>query len=512
MLSSMDVQMLAIYALDAADRVAARQKDIPWRDWLARHFRSYTSAPFADRHVRYWEWLVGLQPGVRPRPRIEVWPRGGAKSTTIELGCAYLGSSPDPRRHYVLYVSETQAQANKHVQAIAGMLERVGIRRALNEYGSSKGWRHAEIRTANGFNVTAFGLDSGMRGVKLDEYRPDIIVFDDIDGRHDTTGTTRKKIDVITSTVLPAGSTDCAVIVVQNKIAKDSIVSQLCDGRADFLHDRLSATVELAVRDLQYDRVIQDDGTPRYVITAGVATWEGQNLTTCEQQLNEWGVSAFLREAQHEVDEVEGGLWDQMRDIEPWRVLRDRVPVLHRIVVGVDPNTTSTADEAGIIVAGIADEYNQRMTDVPHGYVLSDSTVPGGPKQWAEAAVDAYHMFRADALVAERNNGGEMVAINIGTVKGAPPVSLVWASRGKLTRAEPVQKLYEDGRIHHVGPSGVYLALEKEMRTYQPGMPSPNRMDALVWAMTELMLDDDGNLDELDAYYRSQLGGGLRYE
>lgn len=460
---------------------------LPWREWLTTNFASYTTAPFADRHIRYWEWLTALEPGVRPRPRVEAWPRGGAKSTTIELGCAYLGSQPQPVRHYVLYVSKTQAQANKHVQSIAAMLERVGITRAINQYGSSKGWRHEEIRTANGFNVTAFGLDSGMRGVKLDEYRPDIIIFDDIDDRLDTTETVQKKIDVLTTTILPSGSSDVAVIVVQNKVHEDSIVSRLCDGRADFLHDRLPPTVEPAVRDLEVERQIDDDGMPRYVITGGTETWEGQSLATCEQQINSWGLTAFLREAQHEVDVQEGGLWDRERDIDPFRV--SAVPDLMRVVVAVDPNAGEGGDAAGIVVAGISHMWNGRMYAEAHAYVLDDQTVNGGPKVWAERAVMVYQAYRADALVAESNNGGEMVAITIGTIEGAPSVKLVHASRGKLTRAEPVQKLYADGRVHHVG---TLPRLEKEMCRWAPGMSSPNAMDAMVWSITDLMLSGAG--------------------
>lgn len=463
----------------------AEVQTLPLSTWRERHFAAYTSAPNAPRHERFWQWIEALQPDERPRPRVEVWPRGGGKSTTIELGCARLGSEPAPRRHYVLYVCKTQSQADKHVQSIAGMLELCGVGRAMNEYGSSKGWRHSEIRTNTGFNVTAFGLDSGMRGVKLDQYRPDVIIFDDVDDRLDSADTVAKKIEVITTTILPSGSNDCAVIFVQNKIAKDSIVSQLCDGRADFLHDRLPATVEPAIEHLAYDRVIQEDGTPRYVITGGTATWAGQNLTTCEQQINAWGLGAFLREAQHEVDEVEGGLWERARDIDPFRVMRAPAD-LYRIVVAVDPNA-SGGDEAGIIVSGIAHEYAGHHQDLAHGYVLADRTVDGGPKSWAEEAVVAYHLFRADALIAESNNGGDMVAITIGTIPGAPPVTLIHASRGKLTRAEPVQKLYQDGRVHHVGH---LPELEREMVTYKAGMPSPNRMDALVWSLSELMLTD----------------------
>lgn len=469
---------------------------LPWREWLDRHFAAYTPAPFGDRHLRFWEWLTALEPDVRPRPRVEAWPRGGGKSSTIELGCAYLGSRQNPSRHYVLYVSKTQSQANKHVQAIAAMLEKVGVKRALNEYGSSKGWRHEEIRTANGFNVTAFGLDSGMRGVRLDEYRPSVIIMDDIDDRLDSEETLRKKIDVLTTTILPSGSSNCAVIVVQNKIHDDSIVSRLCDGRADFLHDREPATVEPAVRDLQVERTIDDDGMPRYVITGGAATWEGQPLETCEQQINSWGLTAFLREAQHEVDEHEGGLWDRARDIDPFRVFAH--PALDRIVVAVDPNASEGGDEAGIVVAGVSNWYRDVWHAEAHGYVLADLTVSGGPKSWAEASVAAYNVYQADELVAEANNGGDMVAITIGTVPGAPRVTLIHASRGKRTRAEPVHKLYEDGRGHHVG---TFPELEHELCRWVPGAgSSPNRLDSCVWAYTTLMLKQSNRVTDTSAF------------
>ena len=451
----------------------------PWRQWLADHFAAYTSAPFAERHVRFWEWVSELQPGVRPKPRVEVWPRGGGKSSTTELGVAYVGSQPEPRRHFVLYVSETQEQANHHVQAIAGMLERVGVQRAVNQYNASKGWRMSTIRAANGFNLMAFGLDAGMRGIKLDEFRPDLIVCDDIDGRHDTADTTRKKIQTLTTSILPTGSADCAVIIVQNKIAEDSIVSQLCDGRADFLYDRHPATVEPAVLDLQYERVIED-GMPKYRITGGQETWPGQDLATCERQMNDWGLSAFLREAQQEVEEIDGGLWNQAKDIDAWRVVQ--TPPLYRIAVGVDPS--GGGDEVGIVVAGLSYHWQGRLWDEPHVYVIHDASLHGTPKQWAEAAVGAYGLFQADVIVAEKNYGGDMVKSTLQSVDGAPAVKLVTASRGKLIRAEPVQKLYEDGRVHHVG---TFPELEKEMRTYMQGSKdSPNRMDALVWSLTEL--------------------------
>jgi hypothetical protein len=180
-----------------------------------------------------------------------------------------------------------------------------------------------------------------------------------------------------------------------------------------------------------------------------------------------------------DVDEAPGALWT--RDtIEKGRMLK--APDMARIVVGVDPSATSTGDEAGIITMGL---LNGEI------YVISDDSIQGSPKTWAEAAVMAYHKYRADRIVAEVNNGGEMVELTIKTIPEANgiPVSMVHASRGKQTRAEPVAATYEykdnvPGRGHHVGN---FPALEDEMCLWIPGDPSPNRMDALVWAATELL-------------------------
>lgn len=490
-----------LLAAAARRRRAVTLTVLPWRDWIARYVPGYVTASMAERHVRVWDWFEALTPGVRPRARVEVWPRGGGKSSTIEMACAKLGSAPQPRRRFVLYVSETQMQADAHVQAIGDILEDVGVSRALTKYKTSRGWTQQRLRASNGFNVQAFGLDAGLRGIKLDDARPDVIIFDDIDGRHDTAATVQKKIDTITTTILPAGSSDVAVIVVQNLVHEDSIVARLADGLADFLHDREPSTVEPAVEGLQIERQEQPDGSPRYVITAGTATWAGQSLATCEQQLNEWGVGAFRREAQHEVAEVEGGLWSQ-DTIDTFRA--GSQPDLDRIVVAIDPNTSGTGDEAGIIVAGISKRYRDRWWPEPHAYVIADRTVQGGPSVWAPAVVAAYRDYQADALIAEANNGGEMVSITIGTTPGAPPVRLIHASRGKRTRAEPVEKLYADGRVHHVGP---FPELERQMTRWKVGDDSPDRMDAAVWAITDLLLGTTRKIREPTGALASYLEG-----
>lgn len=173
-----------------------------------------------------------------------------------------------------------------------------------------------------------------------------------------------------------------------------------------------------------------------------------------------------------DIDEAPGALWTR-KIIEDGRTLRH--PDLQRVVVAVDPSATSTGDEAGIVTAG------SYLKDY---FLLEDNSVQGSPMEWARAAVAAYHRHKADRIIAESNNGGEMVSQTIKTVDPSVPVRLVHASRGKQTRAEPISAIYEQGRGHHVGS---FPALEDELCLWQPGMGnSPNRLDALVWAFTDL--------------------------
>src|SRR6185312_1282856 len=155
-------------------------------------------------------------------------------------------------------------------------------------------------------------------------------------------------------------------------------------------------------------------------------------------------------------------------------------PDLVRVVVAIDPAVTSgeEADDTGIVCAGLGIDG--------HGYVLIDRTCHLAPDQWAKRAITTFHDFAADRVVAEVNNGGELVAAVLKTQDERLPFKALRASRGKQTRAEPVAALYEQGRVHHVG---TFTELEDECSTWVPGEDSPDRMDALVWAITDLMLE-----------------------
>jgi phage terminase large subunit-like protein len=182
------------------------------------------------------------------------------------------------------------------------------------------------------------------------------------------------------------------------------------------------------------------------------------------------------------VDERAGALW--RRDwIESHRV--SAAPDLQRVVVAVDPPVTATAksDACGIVVAGVGADAR--------AYVLADRTLQGRePGQWARAAVAAYKDFTADAIVAETNQGGDLVATLLKQIDEHVPVRQVRATRGKWLRAEPVAALYAEGRVSHVGS---FSKLEDQMCAFgADGLVagrSPDRLDALVWALTDLMID-----------------------
>lgn len=194
------------------------------------------------------------------------------------------------------------------------------------------------------------------------------------------------------------------------------------------------------------------------------------------------------------LDDVPGALWTRDR-IDELRV--PHAPELTRIVVALDPAVTSdeTADETGIIVVGKGADGA--------GYVLADLSGRLTPDAWARRAVDAYRTWNADRIVAEVNNGGDLVETTLRTVDPLVAYRAVHASRGKRTRAEPIAALSEQGRVHHVGP---FPDLEDQLCAALPegGGGPDDRLDAFVWGMTELDLAGSGwDVPGADAFARN---------
>ena len=218
------------------------------------------------------------------------------------------------------------------------------------------------------------------------------------------------------------------------------------------------------------------------------------------------------------LDDVPGAMW-KAEMIDPLRVSPESLPEDLSVVVSVDPSTVSNGrgsikelqgkalsrkdgtNLTGIVVCASGPYYGVAADNVVenhaavragllknqrrHGYVLADWSIKGTPDQWARRAVHAYHEFGADAIVAESNQGGDMVRYTIHSVDGNVPVKLVQATKSKKIRAEPIVALYEQRRIHHVGS---HPLLEEQMLTWDPELSaSPDRLDALVWGLTHLL-------------------------
>lgn len=231
-------------------------------------------------------------------------------------------------------------------------------------------------------------------------------------------------------------------------------------------------------------KIMNDSST---VVTRGRTLDNADNLaqSTVNYLYDRYGGTRLGRqELEGEIlEDIPGALW-QRSTLDETR--RREAPELKRIVVAVDPAVSSEekSDETGIIVCGIADDAD----GYTRGYVLADRSIKGNPAEWSRAVVAAYREFDADRIVAEKNQGGEMVEHTIKAVDRNVPVTLVHASRGKVTRAEPISALYEQHRVHHVG---FFEELETQMCEFSVDFDrkqhgSPDRLDALVWALTEL--------------------------
>ena len=238
-------------------------------------------------------------------------------------------------------------------------------------------------------------------------------------------------------------------------------------------------------------RLISEEASGKVVVTRGSTYSNAANLPErfVEGMRSQYGGTAIGRQELdgHLLTEVEGALWTRAM-IEKGRE-EFCSDTLLRVVVGVDPPASATGDECGIIVAGVGEDGIAR--------VVSDASLAkASPERWARGVASVALAWKADRVVAEANQGGAMVESVLRAADCQMPIRLVHASRGKVARAEPVAALYEAGRVRHVG---MLARLEDQLcglmagGTYEGPGRSPDRADALVWALTELMLGRRGD-------------------
>ncbi|MDQ2727992.1 MAG: hypothetical protein M3Y91_09060 [Actinomycetota bacterium] len=462
-----------------------------WERWVTTLFPRLCIAPFADHHRQFWEWLWAITPNVRPDPFIAIWPRGGAKSSSAEAACVALGARR--RRTYGVYVSMGQDQADDHVGNVAAMLESAEVgawyptmaERALGKYGNSKGWRRNRLRTRAGFILDAIGLDTAARGAKIDEDRPDFLIIDDIDDQDDSPRVTDSKIAAITRGLIPAGSADVAILAIQNLVHPDSTFARLADGRAEFLTHRIVSGPIPAVQDLAVDH---DDLTNRWTITGGTPTWAGQDLAVCQAQIDDWGISAFRDEAQHEVTAPKGGMYNHVAWLHadwadvPW----DR---LLRIVVWLDPAVTkSDSSDACALQCDAIDVHNTIWR-------LYSWERRATPQEAMAKALKIAAWLGADQVGVETDQGGDTWLSVYREAAQRTGIDLPFRSEkageghgSKVARSSLMLADYErPGRniVHVVGPTGSHKVLEQALERFPRAKPF-DLTDAAYWSWWDL--------------------------
>jgi len=460
-----------------------------WEDWV-RLIAGFEH--LADWHRQVWNWAWDIKLHQAGKDMVVVAGRGSGKSTVAENVACALGARG--ARKYILYVRATQDQANASIMNIAGILESDKLARfypmmgekRVGKFGQAKGWNRTMVRTASGINYVGFGLDSALRGTKIDDYRPDLFVFDDIDSTGDTPKTTQKKIETITKTVLPAGSRDAVALGIQNLILKDGVFAKLANGTADFLTNRITIGPIPAVHNLEYK--LTENGP---VILSGIPTWSGQDLLICEQQMRKWGLTAFLAEAQHQVDMIQGGMFDHL---EFTRIPYDELPELEYVACWIDPAVTShkASHCQAIQIDGIGlDEQGQRKI-----YRLFSWEGVKAPNEIIAQALREATMFNADVVGCESNQGGDLwrstfdsiakEMLDAGEIEYIPKFASVRAGAdtgGKEERAQRMLSDYERGRIVHV--EGTHSALERALRRFPKGPPD-DLVDAAYWSWKDM--------------------------
>lgn len=431
---------------------------IPWAvQYLPQHFSS-------DPAEFHWE-LAEL---AEEHDRLAVAaPRGHAKTTVVALARP-LFLAAARRSPFTLIVSDTATQAEQRTSDLyAELLENEPLVQTYPHLALPERKDYAEKRvkrstrdfiTLGGIRFTSAGAGQSLRGIKDRHQRPTLIVVDDLENDENVrTPEQRAKLwDWFTKSLLNLpGPGGASVHVIGTILHRESLLARLLS------EDQSGVWTQRKYRAIT-------DGQPLWA-----SAWPLERL---EAKRIEIGSRAFSSEYLNDPIDDSVTLWK-----EAWLAANrvTRHPPLERVAVAIDPSASGDGDACGIVAGGTAGG---------HGYTLEDNTVQGSPATWARVAIDTYRRLEADFIVAEKNNGGEMIEQTIRSVlkpgEVMPRVKLVWASRGKQTRADPVAALDEAGKLHIVES---LPKLEDELTTWVPGQTSPNRMDAYVWLWSELL-------------------------
>ena len=472
---------------EAAKKSALKAPD-DYLGWITAIFRNHYSKPFGQHHKEMFEWAWNVNRGVRPPPFCGIWPRSFGKSTAAETVAVMTGARE--KRKYILYVSVTQDLADSHLLAIRGMLEHPVLasyyplfaQPKMTSEGRQKSWRHNRLFTGNGFVVDSIGLDTAKRGSRIMDARPDMIIFDDLDEKSDSNSITQRKIETITTSLLPAGSQDVAVLFIQNMIIDTGVFAQLALPNPPFMRNRILSGPFPALENFSWG--FGEDGR---IVIDGKPTWEGFTFEACQGIVDDIGLTAFRSEYQHEIVS-ENSMYAHIifKHIE-----RSETPPFWRKVITIDPAVSSddNSDSHGICVAGIAD--NGKI------YILDSWEKRASPEFALKKALYLAIKYGCDTVTIEANQGQDLWINLWDTVveesglgeDRIPGIKLVKATSSTGSKMERGQQLlvdYERGQIFHVlNETNSHIGLEAALRRFPIQRPF-DLADAVYWAWSEL--------------------------
>ena len=283
--------------------------------FATRYYPSYTSVEFALWHRELMDWATALQYGQPPYENLTaIVNRDGGKSTIAEIIMAFVMATG--RRGYGMYICGTQRQANDHVMTISGLLQSKSLNEdyekvaevAIDRNSRALGWNNTRLTSAAGFTIDAIGIDTQIRGAKIDEKRVDFVILDDIDDSADTPARVEKKLDALGRKIFPAGSGNLAALGIQNLISDYSVFARIKDKSSDVMRSRVIGPIP-AIEDLKTDPKdpINTFAPEGVKVLSGRPTWPGFDLSKAQNMINLIGIRAFMAEHQHNVG-VMGGV------------------------------------------------------------------------------------------------------------------------------------------------------------------------------------------------------------
>lgn len=330
------IQLFQAEQEDAQSPAAdASQIETDWRVWLRAVGPQTFTGSFASFHAEFWDWfwrLAGKRRAGHPisdeeQVFLAIWARGMGKSANVEWAAIAEGALIG--KGYVLYVSGTQTLADGHVQSIRERLESDEISRyyphlsspKVGKHGNQFGWRQDFLITSGGWAIRPIGLDVGVRGGRVGDLRPTLIIFDDVDDHSDSPLVVQNKLETIARSIIPAGTANTVILGAQNLIHCNSVFNQIVTRKTTLLSRRIVSGPFPAFQDLQIERQQLADG-PRDVIVEGSPTWTHFDVVACQKFLDDTTREAFYAEYQHDFAASEQGRvipeYDEAKHVITW--------------------------------------------------------------------------------------------------------------------------------------------------------------------------------------------------